>query len=540
MVTPKNLNSPREISIKSAIAELEKGLHANIKDAARAHGIPYTTLYFRVKGRKTKEPNHSHHQEELLSHSEEILLVRYVSTLSSGGYPCTFRHLYELVKEIIGKRIVKDGSYMISPTMSQLSSPRNSYGGNGALPPTYSNGYGNGYNVATNEYSNNYSNNYDLAGGYPNYNGNNQFYSNPTTLPTTNGRANGYGLAPAFDDLHMHSQPQGNVLTNELSTTFSDPNLVHVHSPNNLNNYRIVDINDNGHIINHGSKGSLFEKTGPTTMPDYKTCKAWLQRFLKRHPELPSDLCQPIDKNKTGAYLDTALKRWFKGYENLVTRYQITQDNVYNVDETGFILGETQRRWAIIDSTVKVKHHREDIITELECVCGDKTFLNPYIVFKGRCIDRNWFPYDTDESWQFICSESGWTSSHILYDWLVNSFDRSTRIKAGHKTRLLIFNGHPTHITGNFLDFCTSHNIELLILPPSTSQILQPLDLTIFGPLKYRMAYEMDELLALGIPRVLKQEWIGCLKKARNFALTRENIENGFRKAGLIPFAPFY
>ncbi len=547
----KHANSPREINIKSAISELENGLHANIKDAARAHGIPYTTLYFRVKGRKSKDSNNNivhHHnqlqlqlQDDMLTSREESLLSQYVKVLSRSGYPITSRHIYELIKEMFNNRSGKESLPIKSPSLS-LTPSNDSY-----LSTQLSNSSSSEYNLNQPfAYLNSNQQQQQQQHHHHHHRNNSQIYSNDFNTNFSNGSVLGTNGFPILQTNDFYQQ-------NNVNLNFSEPYLTYFNnnnnnnSNNNNNDYRVLDINGNGQIMNNSS--SKYINRPSSTLPDYRTCKVWIERFIKRHPELPSIVCQPIDKHRSSTYLETTLKRWFKTYEKIIIKYGITSENVYNVDETGFILGETQRRWSIVDSSMKINHSREDNISVLECICGDNSSLDPYIIFKGKYIDKSWFPVETDENWQFICTENGWTNSHIIYDWLVNSFDKKTRYKCTTSTsgsnknlkpRLLIYNGHPTHITCKFLNFCLNSNIQLLIIPPSTSHILQPLDLSIYGPLKYKMVYEMDLILSLGLSKVKKPEFILCLNKARKFSLIKENINNGFRKSGLIPFSPFY
>jgi len=58
--------------------------------------------------------------------------------------------------------------------------------------------------------------------------------------------------------------------------------------------------------------------------------------------------------------------------------------------------------------------------------------------------------------------------------------------------RLLIMDGHSSHITANMIAYCMRHAIDLLILPPHTSYVLQPLDVSVFSPLKRALAVETD------------------------------------------------
>ncbi|KXL44997.1 MAG: hypothetical protein FE78DRAFT_90995, partial [Acidomyces sp. 'richmondensis'] len=50
------------------------------------------------------------------------------------------------------------------------------------------------------------------------------------------------------------------------------------------------------------------------------------------------------------------------------------------------------------------------------------------------------------------------------------------------------------------------HTIDLLILPLYTSYVLQPLNVSVFLPLKYTLAIETDAALRLDSSRILRIE----------------------------------
>ena len=52
------------------------------------------------------------------------------------------------------------------------------------------------------------------------------------------------------------------------------------------------------------------------------------------------------------------------------------------------------------------------------------------------------------------------------------------------RERLLIIDGHASHLSFPFFEFAVDHNITLLRMPAHTSHLLQPLDVSVFSPLK--------------------------------------------------------
>ena len=98
--------------------------------------------------------------------------------------------------------------------------------------------------------------------------------------------------------------------------------------------------------------------------------------------------------------------------------------------------------------------------------------------------------------------------------------------------------GHSSHITANVIAFCMQKGIDLMILPPHCSHILQPLDVGVFAPLKRALASETDAALRLDTGRISRVEWVEMYVRAREKALTSNNIRGGWRGAGLAPLSP--
>ena len=80
-------------------------------------------------------------------------------------------------------------------------------------------------------------------------------------------------------------------------------------------------------------------------------------------------------------------------------------------------------------------------------------------------------------------SENGWTSNSIGYEW-IQHFDRHTNARTVGTYRLLILDGHESHLSAQFQHYCIERKIITLYMPPHSSHILQPLDVSCFAPLK--------------------------------------------------------
>lgn len=176
------------------------------------------------------------------------------------------------------------------------------------------------------------------------------------------------------------------------------------------------------------------------------------------------------------------------------------------MDETGFAIGTTQSTRIIVDSTQesswKVTAGKQEWVTVLECIDGAGGALSPMIIFKAQNTISKWIPADTPLGWHFSTSTSGWPSNSHGFKWLQKVFGPESRRKAGNQPRLLIIDSHPSHITSDIIALYIQKNIDLLILPPHCSHLLQPLDVGVYGPLKRYHAQEVDRYTQAGITRI--------------------------------------
>jgi len=145
----------------------------------------------------------------------------------------------------------------------------------------------------------------------------------------------------------------------------------------------------------------------------------------------------------------------------------------------------------------------------------------------------SWIPLEMLEEWHWACNSKGWTSNLHGEQWVRQAFDASTREKANEQYRLLICDGHDSHISASFMRFCIDNNIILFLLPSHSSHLLQPLDVEVFGSVKSAMAVQLNRLFALEISCLQKVEWVEKYIPAREKAMRESNIKGGWRGAGI-------
>ena len=96
--------------------------------------------------------------------------------------------------------------------------------------------------------------------------------------------------------------------------------------------------------------------------------------------------------------------------------------------------------------------------------------------------------------------------------------------------------GHTSHINLPVSEFCRDHGIILYCFPPHSSHVLQPLDVTVFGPLKKQWNKSIDDFKSEHKRAMTKLDFFPVFDKAWKNSTNPRNAISGFRKTGLIPF----
>ena len=256
---------------------------------------------------------------------------------------------------------------------------------------------------------------------------------------------------------------------------------------------------------------------------------------------LKSKYLPPIDKERTNAKDYSKLSRWFELYSRLKAEHSIEEEDIYNMDEKGFLQGAIAKMRVMIHKEETQQHVTQDSnrewVTLIECVSADSRVLKPWIIFKAKLHQKSW--YDEVDEGHICVGDNGWTNNEIGLQWLIDGFDKETKdIKKG-KYRVVCLDGHASHITTAAIDSCIQHDIVLLCLPAHTTDILQPLDISVFAPLSVHYKNIVHENTKLhGSYSIDKNRFIRYYLQARKMTFSPSIIHSRWQKAGLCPFEP--
>jgi hypothetical protein len=73
-------------------------------------------------------------------------------------------------------------------------------------------------------------------------------------------------------------------------------------------------------------------------------------------------------------------------------------------------------------------------------------------------------------------------------------------------------------------------------MPPHSSHILQPLDVSCFAPLKLSYGRQIETFVQNRLNHITKLEFLSAFKEAFKATFTEQNIKSGFQAIGLVPY----
>src|SRR5271169_5832223 len=140
----------------------------------------------------------------------------------------------------------------------------------------------------------------------------------------------------------------------------------------------------------------------------YKISKEWVPRFIQRHPELAGVRLRSIDTARIKAASPERLQSWFNELEKVLAEFNIKPENIYNMDESGFAIGEKEAGRVIINARIRQKFQakpgRQEWVTVVECVCADGSHVPPLVIFKAENLSTQWIPASIHGDWRFNCN----------------------------------------------------------------------------------------------------------------------------------------
>ncbi|XP_028518723.1 uncharacterized protein LOC114576372 [Exaiptasia diaphana] len=256
--------------------------------------------------------------------------------------------------------------------------------------------------------------------------------------------------------------------------------------------------------------------------------KKWWQGFLKRHPEISMRASQNfcvvrtlVTHNMIHTFYERLLEAMTTNGGSLLEK----PAHIYNCDESGFSFDAINKIVAAargIKHVPRVSKGQHKKVTVLACASADGNTMPPMFIYKNK---SGRVPASVQEEAPpgtlFAAQKSGWIDKDLYLKWFKSLFD-----------------GHKSHVTEDLIKEAVANGIAIFCLPAHSSHLLQPLDLSLFGPLKRGWVKACAAFNHVASVVVCQRNFAKIFNVAWHTSITPEIIQSGFKKSGIFPYCP--
>ena len=236
---------------------------------------------------------------------------------------------------------------------------------------------------------------------------------------------------------------------------------------------------------------------------------------------------------------------FYNGFEKKLVELNIKdkRSRIFNLDEVGLSTAGKKKEYffrrGAREAHILTPNEGKSMFTVLFCCSAAGDMMPPFTVYKGTpdCLQSTWVTGGPPGS-AYSATSSGWMEDYVLENWLKTRFIRWLNENDIAKPVILLFDGHGSHITYKMAQTAKENGICLFCLPPHTSSKLQPLDVSVYAPLKvfwkdilttYYRESRLTTASKAVFPFLLKQLYEKVQQRPGN-------IVNGFAACGICPF----
>ena len=261
----------------------------------------------------------------------------------------------------------------------------------------------------------------------------------------------------------------------------------------------------------------------------------WLLGFLKRCKYLKLNKGNHLDMPRVRENAAGLISQFFKLYADYINIYNILPDNIWNLDEAGFKIGDSTKNTQYLvpnNRPTVISHDTSELVTVLEMISRTGKVGKPFFIYKGVHQMENWFPDVITEEYDCATSPSGFINEPIFYEWVSNHFSASE-----DKWSLLLMDGHLSHTSDRVIVTLISKKIIPLYFPSHMTNILQPLDRSCFGHAKLLYRRQISHNFCAGLSPT-KARFFETYMNIRKKAYSSKTIIGGWKKCGLLENSP--
>lgn len=261
---------------------------------------------------------------------------------------------------------------------------------------------------------------------------------------------------------------------------------------------------------------------------------------MRRNPEI-TDL---IHENATPSRIkpnEKILRGWFSKVLSLLQEKSLEElppTRVFNCTEVAFILNTDNRIPKLKTGLLSPQQLEKGRVNALLMSDAEGTMLPPMVIHGYKRTPPS-ILNSIPEGWAMENSSKGWLDARTFYEYLKKVFHPWLLANDVELPVVLFVDGHLSHVTFSLSEYCDNFGIELVLLYPNSSHVLQPLDFAYIPALRVQWQDSVQRHRDRVNCKALKKEDFGVILKDAIESLDNEEImTGGFQTSGLYPVNP--
>ncbi|EDW77184.1 uncharacterized protein Dwil_GK22069 [Drosophila willistoni] len=269
---------------------------------------------------------------------------------------------------------------------------------------------------------------------------------------------------------------------------------------------------------------------------DCKAHRKWYRLFMQRHSELTLRTPEQTEMNRVKAFCKPNVDNFFENLSRLIDVHNFDGCSIYNMNESGFSTVPTKIGKVIALKGQLEAAERGTMVTLALTVCANGNTVPPFFLFPKKKMERT-FLDNVSPGIAGFANDSGWMGQPEFVRY-IRHFIKFVK-PSKDRPVLLLMDNHVSHMSVEALDFADANGVHILSFPPHCSHRLQPLDVSVLGPMKTYYESQCSAWQNNNANKVLEIRHIaGLVCNALDFVLTPKIIKAGFAATGIVPFNP--